>query len=275
MTDTITFDAFTPAHLDGALRLSREAVWPHRREDWHLLLRLGRGVVALSRGAVVGTALATRFGAVAMANMIIVDARMRGRGLGRQLLTRAMDWVDLPEWRLTATKDGLPLFEKLGFIATDRVLQHQGLPVAQVLSGGVDWASAADRPAIQALDRQATGANRAALITILMHEGRMALVRKGAGVVGYACLRRFGRGEVVGPVVAETVETAHLLLGFLFAQAPRGFLRVDTTESAGLAPWLTAQGLRPVGGGISMQRGGTTTLANPVRRFALAAQALG
>ena len=275
MTDTITFEAFTAAHLDGALRLSREAVWPHRREDWHLLLRLGRGVVALSRGAVVGTALATRFGAVAMANMIIVDARMRGRGLGRQLLTRAMDWVDVPEWRLTATKDGLPLFEKLGFIATDRVLQHQGLPVAQVLSGGVDWAGAADRPAIQALDRQATGANRAALITLLMHEDRIAVVREGAGVVGYACLRRFGRGQLVGPVVAETVETAHLLLGFLFAKAPRGFMRVDTTESAGLAPWLTAQGLRPVGGGISMQRGGTTTLANPVRRFALAAQALG
>lgn len=275
MSATITFDALTAAHLDGALRLSQEAGWPHRREDWHLLLRLSRGVVALAAGEVVGTAQATRFGDVAMANMIIVDAQMRGRGLGRQLMTRAMAGVEVPEWRLTATDDGLPLYEKLGFVATGRVLQHQGVPVAQPVPGGVDWADAADLAAIQALDRQATGADRAALIALLMREARLAVIRKGPNLVGYACLRRFGRGKLVGPAVAETTEMAQLLTGFLIARAPAGFLRVDTTEAAGLAPWLVAQGLSQVGRGISMQRGGATLPAAPVRCFALVAQALG
>lgn len=275
MTDTITFDAFTAAHLDGALRLSREAGWPHRREDWHLLQRLSQGVVALSAGEVVGTALATRFGGVAMANMIIVDARMRGHGLGRHMLTRAMAGVEVPEWRLTATDDGLPLYEKLGFVAIGRVLQHQGVPVAQAAPGGVDWAGPGDLAAIAALDRQATGADRGALLVRLMIEGRLAVIRNGPDLAGYACLRRFGRGEVIGPVIAETTEMAQRLIGFLITHSTAGFLRVDTTEAAGLAPWLVAQGLAPVGGGISMQRGGAPRPASPVQCFALAAQALG
>ncbi|MDZ4312105.1 MAG: GNAT family N-acetyltransferase [Cypionkella sp.] len=275
MSATITFDTFATAHLEGALRLSQEAGWPHRRGDWQLLSRLSRGVVALAAGNVVGTALATPFGDVAMANMIIVDAGMRGRGLGRQVMTRAMAEVGVPEWRLTATDDGLPLYEKLGFVATGRVLQHQGVPMAQALPSGVDWADAADMEGIATLDRQATGADRRDLLVRLMIEGRLAVIRKGDDLVGYACLRRFGRGDLVGPVVAETAEMAQRLISFLITKAQGGFLRVDTTEAAGLAPWLTAQGLAPVGGGISMQRGGTTLPVVPLLCFALAAQAFG
>lgn len=275
MSDTLTFDAFSAAHLDDALHLSQAALWPHRREDWHLLSRLGRGVVALADGRVVGTALATPFGAVAMANMIIVDAAMRGRGLGRRLMTQAMASVEVPEWRLTATDDGLPLYQKLGFVATGRVLQHQGTPFPQTQPDGVEWADAVDLEAIATLDRQATGAERGTLIVRLMIEGQLAVIRRGGDPVGYASLRRFGRGDLIGPVVAETPEMAQRLISFLISQSHSSFLRVDTTEAAGLAPWLTAQGLAPVGGGISMRRGGSPLPAAPVQCFALAAQALG
>ncbi len=43
-------------HLDGAVRLSREAGWPHRLEDWQVVLDVSKGVVALDEtGKVVGT----------------------------------------------------------------------------------------------------------------------------------------------------------------------------------------------------------------------------
>ncbi|GGH61980.1 GNAT family N-acetyltransferase [Frigidibacter albus] len=274
MTDTLTFDRFTAEHLEGALRLSRQAGWPHRAEDWQMLLRLSRGVVALAEGQVVGTALATPFGGVAMANMIIVDAAMRGRGLGRSLMERAMA-LEVPEWRLTATADGLPLYEKLGFVACGRVLQHQGLVAAQNAPDGVEWAVQADLPAMVALDRQATGADRAGLIAELMAEGQMAVIRDGAALAGFAALRTFGRGAVAGPVIAASAGDAQRLLTFVFAQRPGGFLRVDTTEAAGLAPWLAAQGLAPAGGGIAMRRGGAAAPQTPFQCFALAAQALG
>ena len=90
MTTTLTFTGFGPEHLETACALSRQCGWPHRAEDWALALRLSRGVVAIEDDRVVGTALATPFGPVATANMIIVDGAMRGRGLGRTLMDEMM-----------------------------------------------------------------------------------------------------------------------------------------------------------------------------------------
>ncbi len=275
MTDTLTFAPFSATHLDGALRLSREAAWPHRREDWRLLHQISHGVVALAGDVVVGTALATPFGAVGMANMIIVDARIRGRGLGRSLMERMMAGIDVPEWRLVATEDGLPLYEKLGFRETGRVLQHQGTVGPHAMPDGVDWADAADLPAIAALDRQATGADRSSLLTLLMAEGRIAVLRAGSALTGFAALRAFGRGEVVGPVITRDAAQAQRLLSFFFAQRSGSFLRVDTTAATGLSPWLTAQGLAHVGGGVAMRRSDAAAPSPSATVFALAAQALG
>lgn len=65
---------FEDQHLPAALELSRTEGWPHRHEDWQLLNSLGHGVVALDGNDVVGTALATPFGPVAVVNMVIVSA---------------------------------------------------------------------------------------------------------------------------------------------------------------------------------------------------------
>ena len=50
--------------------------------------------------------------------MIIVDESQRARGLGRHLTTAVMALAGERECRLTATSDGLPLYEKLFFVAT-------------------------------------------------------------------------------------------------------------------------------------------------------------
>ena len=57
--ETIDLVAFDESHLDGAVLLSREAGWPHRREDWAMLLTLGQGFVALQGDTVVGTSAHT------------------------------------------------------------------------------------------------------------------------------------------------------------------------------------------------------------------------
>ena len=44
----LTFAAMQPAHLPGAMRLSADAGWPHREEDWRLVLDISRGFAALS-----------------------------------------------------------------------------------------------------------------------------------------------------------------------------------------------------------------------------------
>ncbi|MDQ7774714.1 MAG: GNAT family N-acetyltransferase [Paracoccus aminovorans] len=281
MTQTLTFHDFGPRHLDDALALSQAAGWPHRREDWALIAGLSRGAVACADGRVVATALATPFGPVAMANMIIVDAAMRGRGLGREIMQRALRLAEPREWRLVATQPGLPLYRKLGFQDCGLVHQHQGLLPALAPPPGVRLAGPQDSNAIAAMDRAATGADRGALLARLAGPGRVALDEGGAG---FAVLRDFGRGQLVGPVIARDAAAARRLVGWLLAGRAGQFMRIDTPQDAdgdaGLSDWLAGLGLARVDTGIAMRRGApdpdAAPAANPgLRRFALAAQALG
>jgi predicted N-acetyltransferase YhbS len=267
---------FSPAHLEGAVALSRQAGWPHRLEDWAMVLSLSTGIVALDHGQVAGTILVTHYGRAATINMVIVDEAMRGRGIGRRLMGLALSECKGRECRLVATQEGLPLYAKLGFKETGIIRQHQGIPSPRTQVEDVTWSTAADIAECAAMDRAASGLDRAELIATLADRGRIATLRRGNNRVGFAGLRAFGRGEVAGPVVAASAEDAKHLLSFLFAARPGVFMRVDTSEMSGLAPWLADQGLAHVGGGITMSKDRPAAQhTSPFQTFALASQALG
>lgn len=276
-TNQIDITAFGPEHLEAAVRLSRQAGWPHRLEDWQMALALSEGVVAIEDARVVGTVLVTRYRAdCATINMVIVDEAMRGRGLGRTLMDAALRIAGDRPLRLVATVEGLALYEKLGFQETGRVLQHQGVVGAVAAPRGIERATAADVDAIAALDRRAFGADRKDLIAYLSKAGELAVLHNEGRVSGFAAIRPFGRGEVIGPVVAADLADAKALVAHFIAVRPRRFLRVDTTTDTGLAPWLAEQGMAHVGGGIAMMKPPIRRSADPIANtFALANQALG
>jgi GNAT superfamily N-acetyltransferase len=267
---------FSPDHLEGAVTLSRQAGWPHRLEDWAMVLSLSTGVVALDHGQVAGTILVTDYGRAATINMVIVDEAIRGRGIGRGLMDLALAECKGRECRLVATQEGLPLYTKLGFEKTGIIRQHQGVLGAHAAVESATWATAADIAECIAMDRKASGLDRTRLIARLMDQGSIATLRRNDNIVGFAGLRAFGRGEVAGPVVAASAQDAKHLLSFLFAARPGAFMRVDTSEITGLAPWLADQGLAHVGGGITMCKDGPQAQhTSPFQTFALASQALG
>ncbi len=276
MISTLTFETLNDEHLSGALRMSVDVSWPHRLEDWAFVAGISNGVVAMEGDQVVAVALATPFAPVGMVNMIIVDAAMRGRGLGCNITCRAMKTIAPDAWRLVATQDGLPLYEKLGYQVTGEILQHQG-PVSAIAStGGAEWATVGDLAAMLALDTTTTGMDRHTLYAALADEAHFAVLRDDTGITGFAAVRDFGRGEVAGPVIARTLEDAQSLLSVIMAERSGQFLRVDTSAEAGLGPWLAEQGLSHVGGGLLMQKGELPE--SPSRShtiFALASQALG
>ncbi len=251
----ITLETMTPDHLDGAVALSQQAGWPHRREDWAFVLALSDGFVALEDGSVVGTAMSTPLGDdVATVNMVIVDEAMRGRGLGRKLMQAALDAASGRTCLLVATQDGLPLYEKLGFVANGEIIQHQGLAAKVDAPANISWADSDDFSSLIEMDHAATGHNRSNIIQLLNEGAQFAALRKDGQVDAFAGIRPFGRGLVIGPVVAKNGDDARALIDFLLSQHTGDFVRVDTSIATGLADWLTERGLVHAGGGIQMRR---------------------
>nr|WP_064248838.1 GNAT family N-acetyltransferase [Rhizobium leguminosarum]OAP92487.1 GNAT family acetyltransferase [Rhizobium leguminosarum] len=276
-TSQIEIVPFGPDHLEAAVALSRQAGWPHRTEDWQLALALSDGMVAVEDGKVVGTVLVTPYKRdCATINMVIVDETMRGRGLGRKLMDAALLTAGDRPLRLVATTAGLPLYQKLGFHETGTVAQHQGLAGDIAVPAETEAATDADLAGIARLDRLAFGADREGLLSYFAGIGEFAVIRRDGHVSGFACLRPFGRGEVIGPVVAADLGQARMLIEHFIARRPGRFLRVDTTAETGLSSWLAEHGLAHVGGGITMKKPFVHHAADPaVTTFALASQALG
>jgi GNAT superfamily N-acetyltransferase len=275
--EQISLEAMGAEHLDGAVLLSREAGWPHRREDWELVLSVSEGIVALQDGRVVATTMMTPFGSDAAAiNMVIVDAAMRGYGLGRRLMDAALDKAGTRSCRLVATKEGLPLYEKLGFVAVGEIVQHQGEALKVEAPANVVWAREDEHEKICSLDRAACNLDRSKLMNVLRQAAQFAVIREKGEVAAFAGLRAFGRGLVIGPIVASSSQQAKDLIQFMLAHHEGDFVRLDTDLSTGLGSWLTERGLVHVGGGIPMQRGSTTErVETSYRTYALVNQALG
>ncbi|APG87853.1 acetyltransferase, GNAT family (plasmid) [Sinorhizobium americanum CCGM7] len=278
-TQEIILEKMAPKHLDGALELSRQVQWPHRREDWELVLSISQGIAALEEQRLVATIMMTPYGDdAATINMVIVDAAMRGRGLGRKMLEEALAEAGERTCYLVATQEGLPLYERLGFAATGEIVQHQGEPSPVEAPDHVTWSESCDHARLVALDRAAYGHDRSALMEILRERAKFAVIRGDGEIQAFAAIRSFGRGLVIGPVVARNNAEARALIEFLLAHHQGRFVRIDTDVSTDLSGWLTGRGLDHVGGGIRMRRSEAARQeGKPTdhRSYSLVSQALG
>ena len=119
--------------------------------------------------------------------------------------------------------------------------------------------------AVLALNRQQQG-------EVVDVHGEVRVLEKAAKVTAYGVCRKFGRGRVVGPVIAASSTQAKELINGFIAAYPEEFLRVDTPQASNLSPWLISVGLNVAGKGWSMRRSPRTPVPNT---HALASQALG
>jgi predicted N-acetyltransferase YhbS len=277
-SNAIELIAFGPEHLEGAVLLSQQAKWPHRLEDWQTALALSTGLAAVSDqgNRVVGTVLVTPYrNDSATINMVIVEEASRGRGLGRKLMDAAITLAGNRALRLVATDDGVPLYERLGFKRTGAIAQHQGRARCITIPARIRPARPSDSPAIAELDRIASGADRSSLMSHLATIGSFAVLDRAGELAGFSALRPFGRGEVIGPVVASNADDAKALIAHFLAARAGAFVRLDTDATTGLGSWLAEQGLDHVDGGIAMRRPVIAASVPRFTTFALANQAFG
>lgn len=266
-------------HLPQALELSHALQWPYTLKDWQFALDLGHGIAIERGGRLAATALWWPYGEdYASAGMIIVAAHAQRRGMGGALMDELLAQAAGRTIILNSTAEGLTLYTRLGFEPYGAVFQHQAVlarPPEAEPTGMIRALKDGDLAALRMLDRAASGMERDALLGALKEVGDICVMERGGELVGYGCVRPWGRGVVIGPVIAKSVEDARALIASLALDHVGAFVRIDITDSSELGPWLQESGLPKVGEVTSMALGRPPESAPSTRLFALSNQSLG
>ena len=225
-------------------------LWPHRPRDLDLFLSLGEGYLAVDEmGRPLGSAMYFPTGDdFAMLGMMVTVPRLQARGAGKWLLQRVKADCVGRDLRLSATQSGYRLYTAAGFRPVGIIRQHQGITreIGAVDAPGIliRDLEAHDDASLRSLDAVAYGAMRTRVLDALrpLSIGTVAL-RDGA-VSGFALKRDFGRGAVIGPVVADGDAMAKALIAPLIRANKGSFTRLDTpVDSDGFLSFLTDAGL--------------------------------
>jgi hypothetical protein len=217
---------------------------------------------------------------------VIVDPRCQGRRIGQRLMRGLMESLADRSVLLHATPEGRGLYERLGFAQVGEVRQHQGqalqAPLVALERGTrLRPSSRNDVTRLIALDDAAGGMPRDALLRQLFAGGETVVLDRDGKARGFAVLRRFGRGHLIGPVIAPDGAGARALIAHCVNLQAGRFVRIDTDFAAGLTEWLETLGLRRAGGpaamvcGPALARGTTFIDGEPARQYALVSQAFG
>lgn len=281
IANQVQYRAMRKEDLNSAQQLSAQVKWPHRVEDWQFVHELGQGFVAELEGQVVGTAICWKFGPEhASLGMIIVSPEHQGLGIGKQLMNKLLEELAGRTMFLIATESGKPLYERLGFQTTGiDIHQHQGavfdVPLIPLTPGErIRPVSNNDAPALANLWSQAEGFDRTELVNALLSEAEGVAIDKDGELLGFALYRRFGRGYVIGPVVAAEEHHAKALISHWIGSNIGIFNRIDVRSSSGLSPWLNELGMPQVDTGLAMAHG-PLPATRSTRVFAITNQALG
>ncbi|WP_372801016.1 GNAT family N-acetyltransferase [Paracoccus seriniphilus] len=279
--DSFTLEArdMTPADIPALHELSVAVGWMHRAEDWAVTLELGEGIFLTDEiGRPVGSAMWFPMSdELAMLGMVITTPRLQERGAGRWMMEQILSRTGGRDLALNATRAAFRLYLALDFQPGPKVWQHMGIVSAVPEdSGRTRQMRAEDRAAIHALDSRAYGTDRRKALELFLDQSVGTVLEEDGQITGYALCRRFGRGHVVGPIIAATPQDAAALAAPHIAAHHGQFLRIDTRDTDGpFFQMLTAHGLASRDSVTSMTRGRAREVDLQAHVFALANQAVG
>ncbi|MGX1741677.1 GNAT family N-acetyltransferase [Bosea sp. NPDC055353] len=292
--DTFEFSLRDIRQVDPTLlhALSVSVGWPHREGDWQMLLDLGQGLAAVDEiGRVVGTVMWLRYRPdFAMVCMLITLPRLQEQGAGSWLMEKAHELNPGVVFGLTATREAKRLYRSLGYGYEQKVLRCQGEAAPDALNpgkitpfarteGSLRALQAEDHDGLLRLDCAAIGLDRSAVFGSLLPVSQGHVLIRNEEIVAFALCRPFGRGHVIGPVIAAT-EADAVAVSRPYVEVHAGrFLRADTPAcNTAFTNFLVASGMQIHDSATSMGLGRAAympSIPGGPRRIALASQALG
>jgi GNAT superfamily N-acetyltransferase len=254
------------ADLPACVALAIDRGWPPEDNKWRLIFAVSDVYgVDDPAGGLAGTVVVTRYGSgLAAVGMMVVASRHGRQGLGRRLMRHVLEEAAGAVVYLTATSQGRPLYEQLGFRAIDtstsyigifRTIPSDGDP-RLALSASPRPVTAGDIAALAPLDMDVFGADRRRVLAELVTFAD-GFVECGEPVSGYAATWINADIAMIGPLVASDTTAATILIASL-ADGRSGPVRLDVAgRHADLARWARAHGLRASGATTLMVHGGS------------------
>jgi GNAT superfamily N-acetyltransferase len=210
----------TDDDLQLGMRLKVQAGWNQCQSDWRRLLRLQPDgcFVAEWQGVPIGTAVACAFDRVAWLAMVLVDAGVRGRGIGAALVEHALSFLDragVQRVRLDATPLGQPLYAKFGFAPEYELARYAGLLPATIADFPAKTPSrptAANPAAVSSteyenlcqLDHAVLATDRRKFLLALCSErpDELRVAKHSGEITGYLTARPGSQALQIGPCIA-------------------------------------------------------------------------
>jgi GNAT superfamily N-acetyltransferase len=220
MTRDHTIRPMTSDDVEPAADVMVGGGWGDRRRILRFALEQPEMVplVAEADERVVGTGIATVNGPVGWVGLIFVDEGLRGRGIGTALTEAVL--AELTEagcvsFALLASPLGRPIYERLGFTAEldQTVIAAPGLgrseaDAQRIVPGGPRLRAFVpdDLTALVALDRAATGEDRAHLLLAAVDPATTVVALGPDGrVAGFDARAPWGGHPTIAPELADGV----------------------------------------------------------------------
>lgn len=200
-------------------------------------------------GRVIGTAIGIDYGGFGWIAMMLVDPALRGQGIGRRLLERALDAIpgDRPI-RLDATPMGRHLYQQYDFKDEAQLTRHVA-PAMQsarhTTAPSARQIRDADVPLIAGRDREIFGGNREPVLRWSLEGApQYGWTVIDAAENAHYCLGRQGTlFDQIGPVVSDDVAVARALVEGALANASGRQVVIDAFDGdAVFTGWLATRG---------------------------------
>jgi ribosomal protein S18 acetylase RimI-like enzyme len=267
-SSAVTIRALTRADVPSALRLSSEAGWNQRQDDWRTAIEMtpGASFCAVADDALVGTCIGIGYGEFSWIAMMLVDPAFQRQRLGERLLLSAIGALvpDRPIG-LDATAVGRLLYEHHGFRDTaflarwvaERARFDELEPPDSRSPATIRSVDSVDLRTIASVDRHVFGGDRSRVLewAVAVEPDCCAIATINDELAGYVFGRRGRVFSHVGTVVAQSERIARALVRHVASLAPHP-IGIDAFESrSGWTNWLAAAGFakqRPL---VRMMRG--------------------